>query len=1192
MVAGGDAPKTTVQVSLTKRCNDSLLVEAVVGRNRCLVTIDTGATASIIRRDLVRDQWLYNTTRYNLRTATGESAKVYGEVALNIQLAGITISHSFLVADIIDECIMGMDFMKKHRIILDVGAQFMKYENIEIPVIFGKVNSGTLRTIISHDQVLQPSSETIVWAKVRGDLGGQRYFLMEPKYKRNCPNYVVGKALIEPRNGKVPVRILNPTTCSVYVRKGDLVGKCTPIEAISTTDEPQVSKAVRGKAVAEIQCQMLRSCDLDHQQRVMADQLIGEYADVFATQDGEYGRTQLVQHRIDTGSADPIRQPARRLPFAKETEVAGIVSKMKDEGLVEESKSPWASPVVLVKKKDGSTRFCVDYRRLNDVTKKDSYPLPRIDDTLDKLSGANWFSTLDLKSGYWQVPIHPDDREKTSFTTGSGLWQFTVMPFGLCNAPATFERLMERALQGLTWGTCLVYLDDVIVFGKTFEEHCHNLQKVFERLRSAHLKLNPKKCALFRPEVYYLGHIISREGVRTDPSKIDAVKHWPVPQDKHQLRSFLGLATYYRRFVKDFAKIAKSLHQLTEKGRQFKWSDECNKSFQELKEKLSDSPVLTYPKPGEKFIVDADASNVGIGAVISQIHDGQERVVAYFSKVLSKPERNYCVTRRELLALVQATKHFHKYLYGQKFLLRTDHAALKWLLQFRNPEGQIARWIEQLQSYDFEIQHRKGNLHANADALSRRPCGDKCKHCERQEANEQARVQMLRVNPDDGWSAQEIIAAQEQDADIEPILTWKRRDRRPNWNEISDKSPTLKANWAQWDSLELQDGVLRRKWVNSEGTSSHSQILLPRSKVGQVLQEMHNGASGGHLGINKTLAKVRERYYWLSSKQDVESWCRKCITCAATKGPKVKPQGRMKQYNVGAPFERIAIDIAGPFPETEKGNRYTLVVMDYFSKWPEVFAIPNQEAKTVSEEIVNHWVSRFGVPMELHSDQGRNFESKVFQEVCQLLGIRKTRTTALHPQSDGMVERFNRTLNEHLSKVVGVDQRNWDRHISLFLMAYRNAVHTSTGHTPSEVLFGKTATLPSEIKFGASPEEPKNVSDYVSDLRRRLMDVHDRTRKKIHIASDRMKTRYDLKATSSGFSEGDLVWLYNPMRRKGRSPKLQQDWEGPYNVITRINDVVYRIRRVPQGKLKVVHVDRLCRFNGDVDIGIVRDEQV
>ncbi|GBN83957.1 Retrovirus-related Pol polyprotein from transposon 297 [Araneus ventricosus] len=351
----------------------------------------------------------------------------------------------------------------------------------------------------------------------------------------------------------------------------------------------------------------------------------------------------MTQHGINTGDHPPIKQYPRRLPLARKEDAEHLVKEIVDNGIIEESSGPWASPILLVKKKDGSTRFCVDYRKLNEITKKDSYSLPRIDDTLDALNGSQWFTTLDLKSGYLQVEIRPEDREKTALTTGQGLWQFKVMSFGLCNAPATFERLMETVLRELSSEACLVYLDDIIIVGRTFEEHQNNLRKVFQRLQKANLKLNPKKCRFFQREVAYLGHVISAEGVKTDPEIIKAVVDWPRPDKIHDLRNFLGLCTYYRRFVKNFSRIARPLHKLTETKSNFNWTDEYEKSFNSLKQALTSSPILTYPQTDKDFILDMHASNVGIGAVLSQNTGNEERVIAYFSKSLGKPERNYCV---------------------------------------------------------------------------------------------------------------------------------------------------------------------------------------------------------------------------------------------------------------------------------------------------------------------------------------------------------------------------------------------------------------------------------------------------------------------------------------------------------------------------------------------------------------------
>ena len=482
-----------------------------------------------------------------------------------------------------------------------------------------------------------------------------------------------------------------------------------------TVGEIPVKKQVLLCAVAESTSAGLTAL----QQSKLFDTLL-YYQDVFAMDDSDLGCTSQLQHHIVTRNAVPVRQPARRMsPYQRE--VRTLLSDMQKRGIIQPSKSPWASPIMLVHKKDNTLRFCVDYRRLNELTKKDAYPLPRVDDTLETLSGSQWFSTLDLLSGYWQVEVAESDRDKTAFVTKEGLYEFKVMPFGLSNAPATFQRLMDLTLAGLQWSHCLVYLDDVIVVGRTFEEHLDNLGLVLERLQNAKLKVKPSKCALFQDQVNYLGHVISSGSIATDPTKTSKITRWPTPTSVQQVQQFLGMASYYRRFIQNFTAIARPLHRLTERGRPFTWTEDCESAFAELKSRLTSAPILAFPDFRFPFLLNTDASQTGIRAVLSQVQGGMEKVIAYASRSLTKAERRYSVTRQELLAVITFVRHFRHYLLGRRFVLRTDHSSLRWLQSFKKPQGQVARWLECLQEFDFEIQHHRGKLHNNADSLSQYP---------------------------------------------------------------------------------------------------------------------------------------------------------------------------------------------------------------------------------------------------------------------------------------------------------------------------------------------------------------------------------------------------------------------------------------------------------------------------------------
>ena len=491
--------------------------------------------------------------------------------------------------------------------------------------------------------------------------------------------------------------------------------------------------------------------DLTPMQLAQIKTTICHYQNAFTGPDGQIGRTALVTHTINTGDSPPIKQPPRRQAMHTQKVIKDEVQKMLDKGVIEPSYSPWASPVVIVKKKDGTYRFCVDYRKLNHVTHKDAHPIPRLQDCLENLQGAKWFSTLDLHSGYWQVEMDQHDREKTAFATTGGLYQFTVMSFGLTNAPATFQRLMELVLTGMTQEQLQVYLDDVLVIGATFLLALMNLCLVFHRALRAEIKFKPAKCSLFQKKVEFLGHVVSEQGVQCDPAKLKAVARWPRPRTVPQVRSFLGFCSYYRRFIPNFSRLSLPLNELTRKTEVFEWNHKREQAFQDLRQALLHPPVLAYPKPGCQFILDTDASTQGLGAVLSQVQDGEEKVILYWSRALSKSEKHYCPTYLELLAVKCALGVTRHYIWGQTFKLRTDHASLTWLINFKNPEGMLARWLAALSEYDMITEHRPGRLHTNADALSRlpediRPCPrEDCQTCiEARRVREEKKAEMQK----------------------------------------------------------------------------------------------------------------------------------------------------------------------------------------------------------------------------------------------------------------------------------------------------------------------------------------------------------------------------------------------------------------------------------------------------------------
>ena len=852
-----------------------LVIPGKIGGHCLAILVDSGATCTVlstrkwtqIHRDNPNLTLLSDADRVQL--ASGASQSIQGKLLVQIELAGQYYLHQVIVMDIMEDMIMGMDFLALHDAECDWSRGILRLRGKELEACRQySLDDGRLRRLTLVRKLTLPAgTHTIVEAKVHHhypcdtpDWG------MSTAARCSVENHgiIAGRAVVDGHADTVPIPIMNPTDTNAissptdtiaWLRPVDYVGydpnACVDLGPAFNPVDPNLPPCLLSVALA--QSQSLQTCvatakhwddsstdedsephepttespltqgvDLagqysipehlrtlyttslrDLETETQAQQLANffhDYQDVFATSAEDLGRTNIVQHRIDTGDHPPIKQHPRRIPIHKCEFVHQEIQNMLQKGVIEPCDGPWSSPIVLAAKKGGETRFCVDFRLLNEVTKKDAYALTRIEDNLDALQGAQWYSTLDLLSGFWQVEVSPEDRDKTAFSIGgSGLWNFVTMPFGLCNAPSTFSRLMELVLAGLQWNIAVLYLDDIVVFANDFTQHVQRLGQVLSRLRQAGLKLKPSKCNLLRKKVEFLGHIVSAQGVEVDPEKVEKVVNWPVPQNLMDVRSFLGLCAYYRRFIPDFSLVAKPLTMLSEKDVIFEWTGSQQVAFEQLKKLLTRTPILAYPKDGCPYILDTDASNVGLGGVLSQVQDGEERVIAYASKTLNRAQRNYCVTRRELLAIVTFVKQFHHYLYEAPFLVRTDHAALYWLLRKNDPDGQMARWIEVLQNYDMTVEHRPGKKHGNADALSR--CMFGCQltdtlnlepgnHADLKEITKRAQIvfpewppqehKELLCQADPGQSSQEAQQLAIQNAKLQPVQTraQARKDRQ------------------------------------------------------------------------------------------------------------------------------------------------------------------------------------------------------------------------------------------------------------------------------------------------------------------------------------------------------------------------------------------------------------------------------
>ena len=1193
--------------------------------------------------------------RTKLIAANGENIVIYGQVAVDLQLEGAMFSVPVIVADIGKTLgILGMRFLRDTDCSIAFRQGLLRCGQQEWNLV-GSSGAVGFKVQLIREVRIPPGHGIFVDSVVDvRDSKSSWDGILEPEKSFSAQTQItVPRSLVKVPQGIGPITrisLTNWTDEEVILMAGTTLGSVEPAHDIERKEKVQVASAHNAldhkmsrelpehlKELAERAGKNLNVAEKDK-----VNELLARSVTAFANPDGTLGTTELVTHTIDTGNARPFRIPYRPPGFAKKEIIEENLEKMLINDVIEPSNSPWSSPVVLVKKKDGSTRFCVDLRHLNDITRKDVYPLPNINDCLGSLSGAQWFSTLDLASGYWQVSMDKADKEKTAFSTHRGLYQFKKMPFGLTNAPATFMRLMELVLKGLEWEQCLVYLDDIIVFGRTFAECMERLENIFRRIMDAGLKLKPSKCELFETEVAFLGHRVGRNGIGCDPAKIANVRNWPIPESISDVRSFLGLANYYKRFVKDFSNVALPLTTLTNKGHKFEWNESCAHSFLTLKNALTAAPLLAYPSPDPQdvFILDTDASNFGIGAVLSQMQEGEEKVIAYASKGLSRSQRNYCTTYRELLALVEFAPYFKHYLLGRRFVVRTDHSSLRWLHRFKDAEGLVGRWLAKLANYDYEIKHRAGIDHGNADAMSRNPlitlrrrCGrEECQEClgttstpvkctvsivgsrrlkaysvgyttavrmeaepegltsDEEEETEIGPVAIMAINPKGyesnwvaSWSVDELKQFQREDISIRTIIGWLEKDTgKPSRSAISKHGPEVKDLCGLWSTLIIKDGLLYRKWEkNEQGTVI--QLITPAALRSEIFKQLHSSRAGGHLGVKRTQIMIRARFFWPGAKSDVVRWCKNCNECARVKsGP--RPRAALQQEPVGQRFERVAIDIMGELPETINGNKYILVLSDYFTKWTQAFALKDQTAFTVAEALMTNCFNFFGMPRWIHSDQGRNFESELFSELCGLLEIHKTRTTPYHPQSDGMVERFNRTCQQMLKCFINENRDDWDDHLPYIMLAYRSSPHESTGMSPNLMMFGEELARPIDLMVGAPPRHDSRYkcrTEYVEWLRQTITRAHIFAREQLGIAAKHQKEYYDRKADPVSYPAGSFVWWWYP---PNANRKLGIGWSGPYKVVERPTDIHCIIQLAPTAKKKRVHINQVKPHLGRVPV--------
>lgn len=1222
------------------------MIDVAVGPLRTPVKtlIDSGATHCMVGPNFFRlcpelRQQLYALKQEVRATAINGSKVVYPaciefEVDINGQQHEVYALYSKAVSY---NLVLGLDFLRDNDI------QF-SFKDMKIQ------SRRPCQVKAIDDFVLEPNSERVIWGSYEKQLPDGDAVVSSSATMPQLDLFVAGVlATTNNANRTVPVRVLNPGNIAKTVRKGthiaelrllddsDLVRCCqsgshTTVSRSRTVNNDagnlnNIEASGSGTAMSatageendypseEFRAMFdLSKSTFNEQQRDTLMHLLWEYKDIFAGLGNSLGKTDVMQFEIELkDDAVPFKaRPYRSNPNVR-SEIKRQVQDMLNKDIIEPSTSQFGSPVLLVSKPDGSYRFCIDYRKLNSMTKVDCHPIARADDCLESLgaSGAKYFTSLDLESGYWQLPVHPNSRQYTAFVTHDGLYQCKRMSFGLVNAPSVFSRLMSRVLQGLAWDICLVYLDDVIIFSSTFEEHLARLRQVFDRFRDANLTLKPKKSFFGQKRIKFLGHYVSSEGIEPMPEKCKAVQEFPTPKKVKDVRSFLGLAGYYRRFIKDFSKIASPMIDLTKKDEEFIWTEECEKAFNELKQRLISPPILAYPNYSEPYILQTDASRDSVGMVLAQVQDSSERVIAYAGKRLSPNEKNYSTTEIEALAVIEGLKHFDPYLRGNHVTIVTDHSALVWLLAQKEPKGRIARWIAYLQQFDYSIEHKAGIKHANADGLSRRPylemsnpdtlvaddeilppLDDHAQTVNAAKKNQASnsknrRFASKRRNkpqrpvykyPDIAWTLDRVQECQRADENINNIVLYIEQGVLPT-DDAKAREILLSA-----DGYVLEEGLLYHisgRQVPSTNTKKQTDelqvcLVVPKELRHDVLTSAHGDLSSGHYGTQRTYATLRLKYFWTGMYHDCKNWVLSCESCNMRKTPVRPTKAELHPLPAVMANERWAMDIV-TLPLTPRGNRYVLTFTEYNSRFVEAFPMKDTCAETIARTFVNEICFRYGAPQQLLSDLGANLVSEVMRETCELLKVERIMTAPYRPQTDGLLEKYHSTMCKNLSMYVNDRHDDWDVLLKGVCYSYNTSVCTeSTQYTPYYLMYGRQPSEPIDTIVIPNKTFRKEVGETIAQLQiaRSVAKENVTERQKL------MKERYDRNIYSRDFKPGDLVWIHFPEIMVGGSRKFFMNWSGPYIIIEKTSDTNFKVAQAHNSNIlkNEIHVNRMKPF--------------
>lgn len=1128
--------------------------------------LDTGATVCTINEEVIGNEKV-DTTRTMRMEGIGGELSTLGTIDIQLVFNNVPVVQTFHVIPkkfrTPHDGILGNPVLMKWGAVISYPKQALILANngdrIEIPF----VNSSS-----KGIHLLVPARTEL---KCKLPVSGSGEVVTIPMEVGE--GIFLARAVTEAENGKATVLVVNTTEKDVRIP--DLTVDTQPMSEFTIKKEKDTGN--RWKALKK----ELQTGGLNGHETDQIYKLCREFADIFYL-DGDSLKTTTVgkqKIRIKEG-AEPVYRKPYRNPHHQKGLVREYINKLKKDRIVEPAVSPWNAPLLLVPKKNldkegkRQYRVCIDYRGLNGVIQQDRYPLPNIQDIIDQLGKAKYFTTIDLSQGYFQVELEEDSRPYTAFITPDGEHlQMRKMPMGLSTSPAAFSRIMSMALAGLKGTRCLVYLDDLIVFSKTVKEHMKNLEEVFLRLRKANLQIHPGKTVFLQKTVLFLGYVVDGNGIRPDPKKVELIKNWHRPENVKQVQQFFGLASFYRQFIENFAKKSRALSLLLKKGKEFVWTESCEKAFNVLKEEICSEKVLAFPDFEKEFTVYTDASKYALGAVL-QNADG--RPVHFASRILKPAEMNYATVEKELLAMVFATKIFRPYLLGKHFTFKTDHRPLQWVFKMADPSTRLIKFGLRLEEFNFSVDYIPGETNTAADALSREPTElekQMVMILTRSMARQEEHNVIAQPKDTETWR----LKCKGRSRKVKPVTRLQELQVDPNMPGYNMKKQMEKAK---------RDHKIARVVVTKSQRETHSKVIKAlgeadiqiltigdvmelRTKKSQreAMESIHSEITGGHPGVVKTLKTLQKYFFWKGMSTDVANFVANCAACQQH-----KKQGAIKAAQIvtdtpSKPFQKIYLDLVGPIdPTSVNQHRYILTIKDDFSKFLVAIPIKRKTAETVAKGFVENWVLKFGVPEKVVTDQGREFLG-IMTEVTKLLTIDAKMSAAYHHQTVGTLENSHKSLGNYLRIYAGVSNQ-WHEKLPFFVFAYNSTVNLATGYTPFELTFGQVCRKIDTGKLDPREQPPRDYDSYVKQLQYKMTTAYEDAAK--CLKSNKVTNCQRAGGSVINYDIGDKILIKNETAKK-----LDNVWEGPFVV----EKCEYpNVTAKCGGKSETVHMNRTKLF--------------